>query len=711
MDNGILRVLKLSFDCLPSSSLKQCFAYCSIFPKDFEIKREHLIQLWMAEGFLQSSDGSYTEMEIIGDRFFNELLLSSLFQDVEKDVHGNIKTCKMHDVIHDLALFVSKAETLVLDETGPMSDTSHIRRLSIISTGIEVPTISEDVATKLRSLFSNVDVLHRMSNEPKSLRVLNFRGAKVEKLPAFLGKLEHLRYLDISRTKIKKLPKSFTQLYNLQTLSIMDCCLERLPKGITKLVSLRHIYFNKEKLMPVKVGCLPCLQTLPFFYVSIESGRKVEELGFLSQLRGELELYNLEHVKEKAEAIRAKLLEKTEVYKLEFLWSYRREGYSNDKEVLEGLKPCSNLKSLKIVNYWGDNLPSWMLMSVHDFGYSFLDNLVFLKLIKCKECTNISGLGQLRNLQILEIDGMEKVKCVYKNFCNSNIESSSHVWSEATTLFPSLRRFSLENMNSLEEWVQGVGPGIEGSEDVVLFPQLEELIVLSCPKLKSVPTHRGFTFLQAFHVCYCDELSSLRDGLSVSTFVKELRMWNCCSLISVPKDIGELRSLIYLEISFCPKLTSIPEEILGNLTSLKELRIGFFSEELEEFPGLSSIHLLCASLECLYLFGWKKLKSLPPQLQHLLALKSFVICFFDGMESLPEWLGNFSSLQKLRIEKCNSLMHLPSMEAMQCLSKLQGLEINRCPILAERCIKESRPEWPKIAHMPYIQINWQHIKQ
>ncbi|KAK6255564.1 hypothetical protein SCA6_016869 [Theobroma cacao] len=592
-----------------------------------------------------------------------------------------------------------------------MSDTSHIRRLSIISTGIEVPTISEDVATKLRSLFSNVDVLHRMSNEPKSLRVLNFRGAKVEKLPAFLGKLEHLRYLDISRTKIKKLPKSFTQLYNLQTLSIMDCCLERLPKGITKLVSLRHIYFNKEKLMPVKLGCLPCLQTLPFFYVSIESGRKVEELGFLSQLRGELEIYNLEHVKEKAEASRAKLLEKTEVYKLEFLWSYRREGYSNDKEVLEGLKPCSNLKSLKIVNYWGDNLPSWMLMSVHDFGYSFLDNLVFLKLIKCKECTNISGLGQLRNLQILEIDGMEKVKCVYKNFCNSNIESSSHVWSEATTLFPSLRRFSLENMNSLEEWVQGVGPGIEGSKDVVLFPQLEELIVLSCPKLKSVPTHRGFTFLQAFHVCYCDELSSLRDGLSVSTFVKELRMWNCCSLISVPKDIGELRSLIYLEISFCPKLTSIPEEILGNLTSLKELRIGFFSEELEEFPGLSSIHLLCASLECLYLFGWKKLKSLPPQLQHLVALKSFVICFFDGMESLPEWLGNFSSLQKLRIEKCNSLMHLPSREAMQCLSKLQGLEINRCPILAERCIKESRPEWHKIAHMPYIQINWQHIKQ
>ena len=43
--NEVLPVLKLSFDNLPSSSLKQCFAYCSIFPKGYDMKREELIQL------------------------------------------------------------------------------------------------------------------------------------------------------------------------------------------------------------------------------------------------------------------------------------------------------------------------------------------------------------------------------------------------------------------------------------------------------------------------------------------------------------------------------------------------------------------------------------------------------------------------------------------------------------------------------------------
>jgi hypothetical protein len=104
-DNDIFQILKLSYDHLPSQ-LKQCLVFCSLFPKDFKIEVELLIQLWIAQGFIHSSDRN-RRLEDIGQEYFIDLLWRSFFQDVEGNEYSNIKRCKMHDLIHDLACTVS----------------------------------------------------------------------------------------------------------------------------------------------------------------------------------------------------------------------------------------------------------------------------------------------------------------------------------------------------------------------------------------------------------------------------------------------------------------------------------------------------------------------------------------------------------------------------------------------------------------------------
>ena len=83
-DDDVFLKLKSRFDGLTISSLKRCFAYCAIFPKDYEIRKDELIQHWMAEGFLEPSKESML-MEDIGNKYFKILLDKSFLQNGKRD--------------------------------------------------------------------------------------------------------------------------------------------------------------------------------------------------------------------------------------------------------------------------------------------------------------------------------------------------------------------------------------------------------------------------------------------------------------------------------------------------------------------------------------------------------------------------------------------------------------------------------------------------
>ncbi|XP_039169691.1 uncharacterized protein LOC120293935 [Eucalyptus grandis] len=108
-NDRVCTYLKLCYCHLPSH-LKQCFAFCSLFPRDWIIDKLMLMSLWIAEGFIRPIDNVDQDMEDIAHDYFMDLVRRNFFQDCTKDELGNVTSCKMHDFLNKLACAVAQTE-------------------------------------------------------------------------------------------------------------------------------------------------------------------------------------------------------------------------------------------------------------------------------------------------------------------------------------------------------------------------------------------------------------------------------------------------------------------------------------------------------------------------------------------------------------------------------------------------------------------------
>jgi hypothetical protein len=129
-ENGIIPTLKLSYDHLPSH-FKHCFAYCSLYPKDHWFDTSQLVKLWIAQGFVKSSDDQNRCLEEVGNEYLKDLLWRSFFQEAQTNDSGDVIECKMHDLMHDLAELVAGSLIARLDDkkTNVDEKTRHVSLL------------------------------------------------------------------------------------------------------------------------------------------------------------------------------------------------------------------------------------------------------------------------------------------------------------------------------------------------------------------------------------------------------------------------------------------------------------------------------------------------------------------------------------------------------------------------------------------------------
>ncbi|XP_058078806.1 putative disease resistance protein RGA3 isoform X2 [Magnolia sinica] len=579
---GILPALLLSYYNLPMH-LKQCFAYCSVFPKDHVLEKDKLVKLWLAQGFIMLE--GKREMEAIGGEYFDDLLAQSLFQDVglEKEVR-----CKMHDLLHDLTQFITKNEYCIF-ENGKSDSSSVTARHSSFIVNWEMSQIPAPLcdAKKLRTLLqighSVIDTIpDNLFQCARSLRALGFGGTpmSIKELPSSIGLLKHLRYLDLSFTKIAELPESVTQLLNLQTLKLNYCLkLARLPRGMGKLVSLRHLEIieaHKLFFLPEGLGGISSLRTLCRFMVGSNGGCKIGELKRLNSLQGKLVIENLRTVGSGDEDKEAELYNKLHlrVLFLQMSGDYVFEMYKSDEvlpdddlemprgddpevsgdnevswdgdlkisvddedrmdDVLEALRPPHiNLEKLVIERCIGSKFPTWM----EDLPFS---NLVDLRLIDCYKCMQLPGLRRLPSLKCLHIEG-GLIKRVghefYRNSCGGVINGVT---------FPKLEELKFSDMYEFEEWELRL-------EDGEIMPSLQTFRVDDCPKLKALPQHLPET-LTSLKIQECSEISGMNCFLPL---LEDFEVFISSRILSMP--LQSLQSLKTFQISYLENMTLLPD--------------------------------------------------------------------------------------------------------------------------------------------------------
>ncbi|CAL4979418.1 unnamed protein product [Urochloa decumbens] len=393
--SNMRKILSLSYYDMPSH-LRICLLYLSVFPEDYMINKVRLINMWIAEGFIQYGKHGQSLFDV-GESYFNDLLNRSMIQPVHDWYSGIIEECRVHDMVLDLIRSLSNEDNFVavLNDTGTTSPPNAIRRLSL-------QNAKEDhsmtwIAKRLQQVRS---VLLFASAVPLMLALENFRVTRVLDLHGcnlsrchndlkHLGKLYHLRYLGLRGTSIAQLPREIGNLSFIQTLDITRNKITSLPPTVVHLRNLMFLYTDWSTRLPSGIGNMTCLEYL-LLRIDNSTMDAIEEMGQLLELRVLRIVFNKWH-NNLVEYLRK--LQKIKHLYIEVIDGRRSIGGLDAWVAPQHLCRLNTVRSC-----WFSTLPSWMNRSV-------LPNLSFLWIaVKELQVKDLEILGRLPALHSLELE-------------------------------------------------------------------------------------------------------------------------------------------------------------------------------------------------------------------------------------------------------------------------------------------------------------------
>jgi disease resistance protein RPS2 len=534
MENEVFRLLRFSYDQLDDLALQHCLLYCALFPEDYIIERDVLINYLIDEGIMKgmrSSQAAFDEGHTMLNKLENVCLL-------ERHLGGG-KFFKMHDLVRDMAIQIQQENSQIMVKAGeqlkelPDAEewTENLVTVSLMCTQIKkIPSSHSPRCPNLSTLFLCENTRLRFISD------------------SFFMQLHGLKVLNLSTTSIKILPDGISDLVSLTVLLLCECKYLRGVPSLRKLRALKRLDLFKTELRKMPQG-MECLSNL--WYLRLGSiGKKVFPSGILPQL-SHLQFFvssGVLNVKGKELGC----LRKLETLKCHF------EGHSDFVEFLRS--PQNQTKSLSTYrifvgplddeDYYGMFLgtPSRRKtivlcnLSINgdgDFQVMFPNDTQKLEIFNCNDGTTLCDISSLiKYATKLEILNIWECKNMESLVLSSWFCSAPPPLPSSNSIFSGLKEFYCRNCKSMKKLLP-----------LVLLPNLEKLVVQECEKMEEII---GTTD---------EEISSSSSNPITKSILPKLRILRLKYLPELKSICGVkviCDSLEYIEVDTCEKLKRIP---------------------------------------------------------------------------------------------------------------------------------------------------------